>query len=292
MRQVRKIVKRGGPALELAIAAYVYVVSVGFSALAVHYARLDDGLESRLGPVVAWQALRYGAWLPIAYWLWLLFQRRGVSRAGLLAWAATGMVAVPAHAATAGALSVYFSPYLGRDDLTRQIFETAPISLLVYCAIAVALMLGAMRKRAVAAEALGSELAAALDEARRSASEGQAAGEETEMLMVSVGRRRVPVAVNEVEWFSSAGNYVVVNWTKQEGLIRETLQSLEKRLPSQIFARVHRTTIVNLSRVTETASLSDGSWRLCLQSGMEVVASRSYRDKVLQRLGRRPNSDA
>jgi hypothetical protein len=42
--------------------------------------------------------------------------------------------------------------------------------------------------------------------------------------MVSVGRRRVPVPVKEVEWFSSAGNYVVVNWTKQEGLIRETLR--------------------------------------------------------------------
>jgi hypothetical protein len=284
---VHRFQKLGGYALELAIAAYVYSVSVGFSALALFYGRIDAGLDSSVGPIVTWQALKYGAWVPIAYWLWRLFQRRGVSRASLLASAAIGMVAVPAHAAIAGALSVYFSPYLHRTDLGRQIFDGAPISLLIYCAIAVALMLGAMRERAVAAEALGGELAAALDQARQSAREDQAAGEETEMLMVSVGRRRVPVAVNEVEWFSSAGNYVVVNWTKQEGLIRETLQSLEKRLPSQVFARVHRTTIVNLSRVTETASLSDGSWRLGLQSGMEVVASRSYRDKVLQRLGRR-----
>lgn len=287
MRQERKIQKLTGPALEFAIAIYVYSVSVGFSALAVHYGRNDEGLESALAPILVWQALKYGALVPIAYWLWRLFQWGGVSRANLLASAAIGMVAVPAHAAIAGALSVYFSPYLHRTDLGREIFDGTPISLLIYCAIAVALMLGAMRKRAVAAEALGRELAAALDLARESAREDQAAGEETEMLMVSVGRRRVPVAVNEVEWFSSAGNYVVVNWIKQEGLIRETLQSLEKRLPSQVFARVHRTTIVNLSRVTETTSLSDGSWRLCLQSGMEVVASRSYRDKVLQRLGRR-----
>jgi hypothetical protein len=268
------------------------VVSVGFSAVAVHYERLDQGLASEVTPIVLWQALKYGTWLPIAYWLWHLVQGGELSRTTVLASAVGGMVVVPTHSAIAAGLAVHFSPYLHRNDLGREIFASAPISLLIYCAIAVALMLGAMRKRAVAAEALGSELAAALDQARQIARAGQVGGEETEMLMVSVGRRRVPVAVNEVEWFSSAGNYVVVNWTKQEGLIRETLQSLEKRLPGQIFARVHRTTIVNLSRVTETASLSDGSWRLCLQSGMEVVASRSYRDKVLQRLGRRPQVEA
>jgi DNA-binding LytR/AlgR family response regulator len=155
-------------------------------------------------------------------------------------------------------------------------------------------MLRAMRKRALTAETLGRQLTAALDEARASANKREADSEETQMLMVSVGRRRVPVGVNDVEWFSSAGNYVVVNWSKQEGLIRETLQSLEQRLPGRIFARVHRTTIVNLSKVTETASLADGSWRLCLQSGMEVVASRSYRDQVLERLGRRskPGSES
>ena len=290
MSKVRKIPKLGSPALELAIATYVYVVSAGFSALAVHYRRIDVGLPSALGQILAWQGLRYGAWLPVAYWLWRLFQRGGVSRATLLSSAAAGMIAVPAHAVISGALALHFSPYLDGDDFAREIFNTAPVSLLIYCAIAVALMLGAMRKRALAAETLGKQLAAALEQARQSVGERDASGEETEMLMVSAGRRRVPVAVTDVEWFSSAGNYVVVNWAKQEGLVRETLQSLERRLPNQIFARIHRTTIVNLSRVTEATSLSDGSWRLGLQSGMEVVASRSYRDKVLQRLGRRSTS--
>lgn len=36
----------------------------------------------------------------------------------------------------------------------------------------------------------------------------------------------------------------------------------------------------------ETASLSDGSWRLTTDSGAELVASRTYRDAVLARLGR------
>jgi hypothetical protein len=286
---VREVWKLKGRRLGWAFVAYVYAVTVGFSVMAVHYSRLDQGLASAAGPIILWQSLKYGAWLPVAYWLWRLFEHGGVSRRNVAASVAAGMLVVPAHSAIAAGLAVYFSPYMPRTELPREFFRTLPISLLHYCAIAVALMLAAMTRRALAAERLGKELAAALDEARASASAEQPIGEEAEMLMVAMGRRRVPVPVNEVEWFSSAGNYVVVYWSKQEGLIRETLQSLEKRLPAAIFARIHRTTIVNLSRVTETTSLADGSWRLCLQSGMEVVASRTYRDKVLQRLGRRPS---
>jgi DNA-binding LytR/AlgR family response regulator len=50
---------------------------------------------------------------------------------------------------------------------------------------------------------------------------------------------------------------------------------------------VHRSTIANLAMVDSASSLSDGSWRLTMKSGAELVASRTYRDRVLERLGRR-----
>ena len=103
-------------------------------------------------------------------------------------------------------------------------------------------------------------------------------------LMVSVGARKVMVDPVEVEWFAAAGNYVVVNWAGREGLMRETLSSLSERLPPEIFARSHRSTLVNLARVADAQSLADGSWRLTLQSGAELVVSRTYRDLVLGRL--------
>ena len=87
-----------------------------------------------------------------------------------------------------------------------------------------------------------------------------------------------------MEWFGSPGNYVVVNWQGREGLIRQTLQSLEQRLDPQIFARSHRSAIVNLAKVESAQSLSDGSWRLGMASGAELVASRTYRDRLLDRL--------
>jgi hypothetical protein len=270
---------------------YIFAVSVVGSALGVHYTRLDQGLGSTLLPILEWQFLRYGSWLPVAYWLWKFFDRAGLSRRTLGATGAAGFAVVPVQSLIASSLAVFYSPYLAGVDLVRQALHAAPVNLLFYCAISTLCMFGAMRKRAIAAEDLNKRLAAALDAARESVRAEQHLAEKPELLMVSIGRNRIPVAVVDVEWFSSAGNYVVVNWQLREGLMRESLSSLEKRLPSAIFARVHRTTIVNLSCVVETSSLADGSWRLRLQSGMEVVASRSYRDQVLQRLGKRSSSN-
>jgi len=104
--------------------------------------------------------------------------------------------------------------------------------------------------------------------------------------MVGVGRGRVPVDASEIEWIASAGNYAVVHWRDREGLLRETLQALETRLSPRGFARSHRSTLVNLARVHELKPLSDGAWRLTLDSGAELVVSRSYRDDFLARLGR------
>jgi len=64
------------------------------------------------------------------------------------------------------------------------------------------------------------------------------------------------------------------------------MRALERRLDPAVFARSHRSTVVNLARVAAAQSLSDGSWKLTLTSGAELVVSRTYRDDLLARLGR------
>lgn len=81
-----------------------------------------------------------------------------------------------------------------------------------------------------------------------------------------------------------ASNYVVIHWRDREGLLRETLQTLEARLAPHGFARGHRSTLVSLARVRALKPLSDGAWRITLDSGTELVVSRSYRDDLLARL--------
>jgi two-component system LytT family response regulator len=63
-------------------------------------------------------------------------------------------------------------------------------------------------------------------------------------------------------------------------LIRETMNSIATRLPTEQFVRVSRTSIVNLARVKELQPLFHGEYTITLTTGARVTLSRSYRDQL------------
>lgn len=103
-------------------------------------------------------------------------------------------------------------------------------------------------------------------------------------LMVGMARGTLVVAVPEIDWLEASGNYVVVHSASGSGLVRETMQSLAVRLDPAVFARVHRSAIVNLAKVRRFRALGNGDYEVTLRSGVHVTLSRSYRKEVLGRL--------
>lgn len=88
--------------------------------------------------------------------------------------------------------------------------------------------------------------------------------------------------VNDVDWFEAADNYVRIHLAGRREVMRETLSGLEARLDPTRFIRVHRSAMVNLSRVRGLRVLQSGDAELTLSSGGEIPVSRSYR-KALER---------
>ena len=277
---LRRIDPRGWAWL---LGGYAYLATVVGSTVVGPRSRAEAGLAPEPWSAAAWQAVNWGCWIPVGWLLWAHFRRRGLGARSLTGFALAGLVVAPALALLSAALSAAFSPYVGVEDVGAQAEGKLPVALLAYTALGAVGFAAAAQRRADTAARLAADLAAALERARAAPT---SSGPAPERLMVAVGSRRVPLDPAEVEWFGSAGNYVVVNWNGREGLIRETMQALEKRLDPTVFARSHRSAIVNLARVRETASLSDGSWRLVMESGAELVASRTHRDEILRRLGR------
>ena len=255
-------------------------VTVLCASAVVLWGRATVSAELRAGEVLLWQGLLWGSWGVLAAALLREAGGGGPGREVRRLYLA-GVVAVPLHALLSAVLSGLFSPAGRLQSLGARWAERAPLDLLAYTALSAFVMAVWAEGRARATAALAADLQSALDAARDGA-----ARLAPERLLVSVGPRQVPVDPSEVEWFGSAGNYVVVNWSGREGLLRGTLSALADGLDPAVFARVHRSTIANLSRVAEAATLSDGSWRLRMKSGAELVASRTYRDAVLSRLGR------
>jgi two-component system LytT family response regulator len=112
----------------------------------------------------------------------------------------------------------------------------------------------------------------------------EAGGPWAERLVVGIARGARVVNVRDVEWLEAADNYVTVHSVDGSGLLREPLKSLEARLSPAMFARVHRSAVVNLGRVRELRPQPSGDYELTLRSGATVTLSRTYRDEVLRRL--------
>jgi two-component system LytT family response regulator len=105
-----------------------------------------------------------------------------------------------------------------------------------------------------------------------------------ERLPVKTGGRVIFVKVPEIDYIEAAHNYVELHVEKQSHLLRETLNSIEARLPADKFVRISRSVIVNIERVKELQPLFYGEYAVTLQNGTRLTLSRRYRDK-LQQLG-------
>ena len=58
------------------------------------------------------------------------------------------------------------------------------------------------------------------------------------------------------------------------------MNHLEQRLDPASFLRIHRSTIVNLDRVTELRTLAQGEAEVCLTDGTWLRLSRGRREKL------------
>ncbi|TWI66309.1 LytTR family two component transcriptional regulator [Pseudoduganella lurida] len=84
------------------------------------------------------------------------------------------------------------------------------------------------------------------------------------------------VAVADILWIESAGNYVELHLAGRTVLHRITLNRLEALLDPAAFLRVHRGAIVRRGEIATLASSGDGSWRLTLRGGAVVPVSERY----------------
>lgn len=98
-------------------------------------------------------------------------------------------------------------------------------------------------------------------------------------LAVRSRNRTYFVDVADVDWFEGAGNYVRLHVGERVHLVRATLKHLAARLDPERFQRIHRSTILNVGRLSEIRSLTTGDCRIVLESGAELTLSRTYRQR-------------
>ena len=107
----------------------------------------------------------------------------------------------------------------------------------------------------------------------------------SDRIAVRLNSRIVLIRVADIDWIEASGDYVTVHVEKKSWLVREPITLIAQRYRALGIARIHRSTLVNLDRITELRPLSNGEFTVVLRDGTELKMSRNFREPLGTLLG-------
>lgn len=98
-------------------------------------------------------------------------------------------------------------------------------------------------------------------------------------LFVTVDRRKKKINLDDILYVESLKDYIRIHTDRERIITKETTTDFEHRLPSSTFLRIHRSFIVNVTKIDTVSSdeISLGT--------RQLPVGRSYKEQVNERLG-------
>jgi DNA-binding LytR/AlgR family response regulator len=96
------------------------------------------------------------------------------------------------------------------------------------------------------------------------------------------GADYVLLDTEEVLAFQAERELVWIVTAKQRLLATQPLCGLEERLPANLFQRVHRNALVNVSHIRKMSALSSQRWLITLSNALQIVVSKRQAHNVRQ----------
>jgi two-component system LytT family response regulator len=94
------------------------------------------------------------------------------------------------------------------------------------------------------------------------------------------GSEWIRVRLDDISWIEAAGDYMCVHTLEGTHIIRKTLKQFEQELDPNLFPRVNRSAMINLSKLKRLTPNSNGEYVAQLTSGESVKVSRKYKFKL------------
>ena len=102
---------------------------------------------------------------------------------------------------------------------------------------------------------------------------------EESYIVVKAEKSMHKLAFSEIKYFEGYGNFIKIFTEQKKLLVTETMSNMEKRLPSSLFIRVHKSFIVPFARIKE---ISGNIIRL---EDHEIPIGRFYKKGLEERMG-------
>lgn len=104
-------------------------------------------------------------------------------------------------------------------------------------------------------------------------------GDAEDFIFVKADKKFVKVKFSEVLYIEGLKDYVIIRTEKGRVITLQTMKSLEEKLPSKIFRRIHRSYIVNIDKVEAIV----GNMVEVIEKGQQkhLPIGKNYRDELL-----------
>lgn len=108
----------------------------------------------------------------------------------------------------------------------------------------------------------------------------QADGVEINRLIVKEAGHVNFINLGDILWIEAYDYYVKIHVSNRFHLLRKSMKNLEEILPKDHFARIHKSSIVNLQYIQHIKRLGNGEYEVQLKSGASMKVSRSYNGAI------------
>lgn len=95
-------------------------------------------------------------------------------------------------------------------------------------------------------------------------------------IVINNGKEKVIVKVEDITQITSDTPYITIHLKDKKYLHSKTLKSICDELDKNVFVRVHKSTVVNITKVSSFKSRLNGDYDLHLENGDLIRLSRTY----------------
>jgi len=103
-------------------------------------------------------------------------------------------------------------------------------------------------------------------------------------LSIKQGATTEIIAIDDIDWIAAETPYVEIWIENKKYLYPSTLSSILTKLNNDNFIRIHRSTIVNKSKILNIVSRSNGDYDIILNNNTKLRLSRNYRNNFQTQL--------
>ncbi|PLX00822.1 MAG: DNA-binding response regulator [Marinilabiliales bacterium] len=122
----------------------------------------------------------------------------------------------------------------------------------------------------------------AIDKALSRNNERKLVSDTKDEIFIKRSSSLVRLKYDDILWIEALENYVIISTYSEKYTIHFTMKSIEKKLPTSKFKRVHRSYIVNVNRINV---IEDNTIIMNVDEGKKVIPiGKSYKDKLMDEL--------